>query len=491
MSAPQEPRSASASREPTHWPVAGFEDDLVDTAALAKAALPLPLLRQGLVDGRIAVRVNSLRALSLTKPLDAADIDLVLVLLKDGSPSVRGEAVRALLGARPFDRLVPALMAASSGDARLIPGITELVASVGAAAVGPLVQALRCDPETADKFVLPHLVALGEPAAKALGAALAHPDPRLRSNALAGLMLLGVPALQSAQRMVIALGRDGDSAVRQLARQALTLISRSSSPAFAEARPLPLDDFADQLADDASLKKATKQLESTALLALARDGRPLVRANAWRSLAGAGPLNPEAALLAGVAVRDSDPVVRREAALALRQVDEASFIQVLPQLLIASRDIDKTVTQAVRQAILSLGKKAVPHLISQFSARQSELAAAALHNVLLFEGDAVPQLQQALLASHPLTREFALAALQDLGGAAVDGVIDRLLDLGNDSFDGVRLRSIKALASLSPAVTKANLARLKAFADQRAQGDASLGVRNAASAWAATLASLK
>lgn len=491
MSASLEPRSASASREPTQWPVAGFEDDLVDADVLAKAALPLPLLRQGLVDGRIAVRVNALRALSLTKPLDAADVDLVLVLLKDASPSVRAEAVRALLGARPFDRLVPALIAASSADERLVPGITELVASVGAAAVGPLVQALRCDAETADKFVLPHLVALGEPAAKALGAALAHPDPRLRGNAVAGLMLLGVPALQAAQRMVIALGRDGDVAVRQLARQALTMISRSSSPAFAEVRPLPLDDFADQLADDAALKKATKQLESTALLALARDGRPLVRANAWRSLATAGPLGPEAALLAGVAVRDSDPQVRREAALALRQVEEASFVQVLPQLLLASRDLDKGVAQAVRQAILSVGKKAVPHLIGQFSARQADLAAAALQNVLLFEGDAVPQLHQALLASHPLTREFALMALQDLGGPAVDAVLDRLIELGNDSFDGVRLRCIKALTALSPAVTRAHLPRLRAFAEQRAQADASLGVRNAANAWAAALASLR
>ncbi len=489
MSATTEPRSASASREPTHWSVPGFEDDLVDAVVLKKANLDEVLLRQGLLDGRVAVRVNSLRALSLKKPLDAAVVDLVLVLLKDSSPSVRTEAVLALQGALPFERVVPALIAATMLDQKLVAPVTELVAAIGAAAVGPLLQGLRCDPETADKYFLPHLMAIGEAAARAMAAALAHPDPRLRANALAGLMLMGVSALEPAHRLVVALGRDGDPAVRSLARQALTQISRSSSPAFAEVRPLPLNDFADVLADEADLKKATKQLESTALLALARDGRGLVRANAWRSLACGGALSGEAALLAGVAVRDSEPTVRREAALALRQVDEASFAHVLPQLLLASRDQDKAVAQAVRQAILSQGKKAVPHLIGQFSARQADLAAAALQSVLLFEGDAVAQLQQALTAGHPLTREFALAALQDLGGAAVDVVLDRLVDLCNDGFDGVRLRAVRALAALTPKAVKANRERLLALANSRANNDASLAVRNAASAWAAALAS--
>lgn len=491
MSATNEPRSASASREPTHWPVPGFENDLVDAAVLKKANLEEGQLRQGLRDGRVAVRVNSLRALSLKKPLDPAVVDLVLVLLKDSSPSVRAEAVVGLQGALPFDRVVPALIAASMLDPKLVHNVTELVAAIGAPAVGPLVQGLRCDPETADKFFLPRLVAIGEPAAKALAAALAHPDPRLRANSLAGLMLMGVSALEPAQRIVIALGRDGDPAVRTLARQALTQISRSSSPAFAEVRPLPLNDFADVLVDEADLKKATRQLEGTALLALARDGRGMVRANAWRSLACGGALSPEAALLAGVAVRDSEAQVRREAALALRQVDEASFAHILPQLLLGSRDQDKGVAQAVRQAILSQGKKAVPHLISQFSARQADLGAAALHNVVLFEGDAVPALQQALTAGHPLTREFALAALQDLGGAAVDGVLERLIDLCNDGFDGVRLRAVRALASLSPKAAKAHRERLLGLANSRANNDASLAVRNAAATWASALASLQ
>ena len=491
MSASNEPRSASASREPTHWPVPGFEDDLVDAAVLKKANLDEGQLRQGLVDGRVAVRVNSLRALALRRPLDPAVVELVLILLKDSSPSVRAEAVQGLNGALPFDRIVPALIAASMLDNKLLQSVGDLIAAIGPLAVGPLLQGLRCDPETADKFFLPHLVAIGEPAAKALAAALAHPDPRLRANSLAGLMLMGVPALEPAHRMVIALGRDGDLAVRSLARQALTQISRASSPAFAEVRPLPLHDFADVLAEDADLKKATKQLESTALLALARDGRALVRANAWRSLACGGPLGPEAALLAGVAVRDSEVQVRREAALALRQVDEASFGQVLPQLLLGSRDQDKGVAQAARQAILSQGKKAIPHLIGQFIARQADLPAAALQNILLFEGDAVAALQQSLTAAHPLTREYALAALTDLGGAAVDGVLDRLIDLCNDGFDGVRLRAVRALTALSAKVVKSHRERLLALANSRANNDPSLAVRNAASAWASALASVR
>ncbi len=469
------------SREPLAWPVEGFESDLVPVEALhkAKGKLTADLLRKGLVDGRVAVRVNSVRALALQGPPADGDLDMVLVLLKDGSASVRSAATRALAGAQPADKVIAALVRAQVADPKSHADIAEVMKGYGDAAVAALMPCLRCDGAEADRAALPYLLQLGAPAQAALGKALVHPDARVRANALAGLMQFGTHALQENHRVVIALGRDADLNVRTLARQALTKVSRATSPTFSEVRPLPIEAMDAQLADEPALKKAAKALESSALLALTRDGRDLVRANAWRGLGALGPLDAAASLQAGVATRDSDVNVRREACLALRQCPEGVLADVAAPLLLATRDREKAVTQAARQALLSQGKRTVGLLIEFLANPSAMLQDAAISMLVTLEQDAAPGVTKALASPQPPVRENALIALSEIGGKGLEAATDQLVDLTRDIVDGVRAQAFRTLARLSDATLKARREALMELGRKAWREDAALVVRNA------------
>lgn len=483
----------SEHRESISWPVVGFDSDLLAPEQLKPALklLPLPLLRQALLDGRVAVRANALGALLLLGTLEPQDVDLVLVLLRDPSPSVRDAAARCAAGAEPVEQVVPAMLKALALDPKLMDSAKVCIKGYGAKALPILMSQLRTDPETADRIVLPFLMALGGPAVQAMGSALAHPDPRVRANSLAGLMTLGVEALQANSRMIVALGRDGDIAVRSLARQALTMVSRSASPLFSEVRPLPLDDFAVALADEPALKKAAKQLEAQALLALTHDGRELVRANAWRSLASLGPLSAQAALMAGVAVRDTDPRVRMEAATALRLCPDEALEQVLPSLLLATTDQDRPSALAVRQCILGQGKRVLPLLVATLGSQQGKLQNAALDTLIRFDVDAVPALRQALGAALSPIRENAAIGLGEIGGKGLDESADLLLELTKDGQDGIRAAAFRALTRTTAVTAQRNKDAWSDWARARWQEDASLAVRNAAKEFLDRLSGLK
>ena len=469
-------------REPLQWPVDDFERDLVPLDALqkAKAKLPLELLRQGLQDGRIAVRVNALVAMGLYVPLQATDVDLVLVLLRDGSPSVRSAAVRALKGAQPADKVIPALIRTQLADPKQGSDIGEVMAGYGQDAINVLMPCLRCDGEEADRAALPFLLKLGPAATAALGKALVHPDARLRANALMGLMQTGVPALQENSRVIVALGRDADLQIRTLARQALTQISRASSPLFVEMRPLPIDNMEHQLADEPALKKAAKQLEGNALLALTRDGRDLVRANAWRGLASLGPLDGLGAQQAAVATRDSDTNTRREACLALRLCPESELAVVTGPLLLATRDSDRPVSHAARQALLSQGKRTVGLLLEFLAHSNPVLQDAAIAMLVTLEQDAAPAVTKALQSPYAPVRENALIALSDIGGKGLDAALEQLVAMTADISDGVRAQVLRAIAKLSPALLKTHRERLLELGRKGWREDAVLIVRNAA-----------
>ncbi|MSQ84430.1 MAG: hypothetical protein EXR77_16370 [Myxococcales bacterium] len=470
-----------SSREPITWPVEGFERDLVSAEALnkAKGKLPLELLRQGLLDGRVAVRVNSVTALAVHGPLQLEDLDSVLVLLKDSSASVRLAATRALTGAQPASKVIPALVRAQLADPKGNTEISTVMKGYGNDAIAALMPCLRCDGDEADRAALPYLLALGEPAIAALGKALVHPDARLRGNALAGLMQAGTHTLQDNHRIIIVLCRDMDLNVRTLARQAVTKVTRATTLPFIEVRPLPIDNMDNQLAEEVALKKAAKQLETSALLALTRDGRILVRANAWRGLASLGPLDVEASMQAAVATRDSDGQVKREACVALRLCPEAALPQVAASLLLATRDSNRPVAQAARQALLSQGKKAIALLIEFLGNSSPTLQDAAISMLVTLEQDGVTTVTKALTAPQPPVRENALIALAEIGGKGLEAAMDQIVAMTTDITDGVRAQAYRALARLSDATLKAKREQLSDLGRKAWREDAVLMVRNA------------
>ncbi|MBI5607682.1 MAG: hypothetical protein HY902_02255 [Deltaproteobacteria bacterium] len=486
MSLTKAQTNRSEPAEAADWPVAGFDSDLlsIDQLKAAGKVLSAGQVRAALGDGRVAVRANAVGVLGQLGPLQEPDLSLVLVMLRDASPSVRAAAVQCAAAASEVDKAVAALLKAAAADRRLLPEIEKVVATYGAKALPALTAALRTDAETADRLVLPALLALGEPAVLALANLLADGDPRLRANSLTGLMVLGPSIMAPYHRSIVALGRDGDIAVRKLAREALTMISRSGSPALAEARPLPFDDFAVQLGDEAALKKVAKQVEVEALLALTRDGRPMVRANAWRSLGSMAPLTPEAALNAGVAVRDSDVRVRIEAAAALRQCPESVLESAVAQLLLSVADPDRNVAHAVRQAVLGQGKRVLPLLVAQMGSRSAAVQEAARAMLVHFESDAAAVLRTALGASLPSIREGAALALGEIGGKTLDDAADLLLATLKDPLDSARAAAVRSLSRTSDRLQKQNYDTWLALARNLWQNDAALAVRNAAKDWA-------
>ncbi len=301
----------------------------------------------------------------------------------------------------------------------------------------------------------------------------------MRANSLAALISLGNEGLEAMSARIRALVSDPDAAVRALARQALAILARFGKPMLIEARALPLDGFAETLVDDAALKKAGKALETTALHALTRDGRGVVRANAWHGLATLGPLPADLALEAAVACKDAEADVRREAALALRKCPAIVLGHVLPPLVIASRDADKTVAQAARQAIFSQGKQAVSHLIELFGERDGRVHEPAVALATALDHDAVPALVEALDAPLPLVRLGALQALTGIGGKALDHAAAKVLAQLTNSHDPVRAAALRAIEQLEPATCK-KFPALRSQLLQIWRADASLVVRQAA-----------
>jgi HEAT repeat protein len=443
--------------EPMVFPIEGFDTDLLPRELLQKhkKQLPRPFLFEALRDGRLAVRVNALDALTVQGPPDAAETQAISVLLKDSSASVRAAAARALQGAADPEAVVLALVPMTADkDAQVRTDVAATVRSFGAAALPVLIGCLRMDPAQADATVLPHLQALDELAREPLTAALVHPHFLVRANALAGLINLGHDALLACQRRILAMASDPATEVQALARQAGGILARYGKPLTLDARVLPLDDFADHLVDDAALKKAGRKIEAVALEALTRDGRAVVRANAWKGLASLGPLEPGLAMAAAVACKDGEADVRREAALALRHCPESVLPQVLPPLVVASRDADKTVAQAARTAIFSLGRKAAPHLVTLFGERDGRMHEPAVALAIALDADALPDIVAALDASLPLVRAHALQALAEIGGKALDDALPKALAALQDSYDPMRLHAVVAIGKMTAAAWK-------------------------------------
>lgn len=490
--AAQEQRKSTAD-EPLAPPIAGFDTDLLPRDLLAKHRKDLPRARMvaALNDGRVAVVVNALEALSVQGPPTAAELPMLTICLKAASPSVRAAAARALAEAQDVAEVVTALAPATADrDPAVRADATAVLRGFGVAALPTLIGLLRLPGPQADATLLPHIAALGHAALEPLQVALAHPFEPVRANALAGLLLLGHEALTASERRLRAMA-SGDPAteVRRLARQAVSLLAQYGRATTLPARALPLAGFGDGMLDDAALQKAGRAMELEALQALTRDGRASVRANAWKAIAALGPLDEVWALQAAVACKDAESDVRREAALALRKCPASVLPQVLPPLVVASRDADRSVAQAARTAVFSQGKLAAPQLVVLFGERDARVHAPAVALAAALEADAVTAVTEALDAPLPLVRLHALQALAAIGGKPLDAAAGKITACLRDSHDPVRGQALLTLAQLSASACK-SLKGLSEHVSTLRREDPSLTVRQAAERAALHLAAL-
>jgi HEAT repeat protein len=157
--------------QPKPFPISGFDEEIIDLAAMTKAATKIDAMamRLFLSDGRRVVRINAATALAALGEKAHDSIHQLALLLKDGEVTVREAAVAAIhtLKVDP-ETCVPALLSSleyAPGD--LLKAALAAIEAYGKNAVQPLLRGLSQRPERVRKTVLL--------AARHLGDALTKP----------------------------------------------------------------------------------------------------------------------------------------------------------------------------------------------------------------------------------------------------------------------------------------------------------------------------
>ncbi len=464
--------------------VAGFDRDLLDPKFLAGQLKKLPrdVMLTALRSGSVAVKCNALQTLQLHGKLQPEEILSIDVLLKDESPSVRSTAARSLKGAAKAEDALDALISASGDrDDRVLSDIEDVIRGFGVAIVPALVERLRVDAEIADQRILPHIASFGRPAVPHLTAAFAHDDERVRANAVAGLILLGVAILVEEQPSIQRLVDDRADSVRDLARQAMNAIYRRTRPRHMEPRPMPVVGFASKPLSDGDAKSAAKAVKVDQLIAFVHDGRAVARANVWRLFGVLGKLDTYTTALAQVALKDDEPKVRALAARALVHAPDELTQEVVHSLAKAHVKGDKHVRAAIDDTFDTLKPRTLPALIALLDERDQDVARQLIVQLTSHGDKAAKAIYEAMRAPGPVMRCGALGALTRIGGKTLDKALKDLVDMLNEPFDAARAEVVTALGGIDPKKTRKDhklINRLK----EMLNSDASLAVRLAADA---------
>jgi HEAT repeat protein len=193
------------------------------------------------------------------------------------------------------------------------------------------------------------------------------------------------------------------------------------------------------------------------------DGRVFMRRNAALVSRLAGSVPAEWALLLAVATKDSDPLVRERAILALARVD-GPLDDVVPALLRALADPEDLVRAAARDSLYNLATRRraelAPHLVRGLRDASPEASFVAAD--LLATPEAVGDLVEAL--DHPVraVREVIVAVLVRLGDRAARALVRALEDPVRRALAGQVLLQIAPL----DAAARAELDRLAASDDR-------------------------
>ncbi len=357
------------------------------------------LCRPRLSDPDLKVRRHALHCLAAAAPDEARRTALAWL---EGRPSapVRAAAwgcLKELGPARAAD--LPALLAglAKGRDC----GATEVVASVGRAAVRPLAQMLRSPDRTAR---IAAAVALGHLGPKAVGAVsqlidlLADPDEVVATSGLWALAQIGGAARAAVPRLIeLVAAHDSECGIGFSAADALAKVGRDD-PAAVAALVARLDSKRSDVVFNAISRLAEVGPAARAavprLVALYRGRRAhwQLRRHILECLAGLGTAAAAARPLLEKALGDREIRVRYAAALALGMIGPAGRAAV-PVLIEAMHDSRESWWWSMHgeQALRALGAigpaagAAVPDLIeaarAEFSPRRRRAAREALARI--------------------------------------------------------------------------------------------------------------
>jgi|GEM_PF-3496983 len=459
--------------------VAGFDSDLLDAAVLKKhaKALDRATMLAALGRGSVAVKVNALQMLAIHGKITEGEAMSVGVMLKDSSASVRSSAARAMAAVQEPSWGLKALTdATDDADETVAKDIRNTVQKFGKPALPLLIAALNCDGAVADVNVLPHIVAHGSAATEPLLAALADDRERVRTNAVAGLMMLGPSTLVSHKAQLSALARDSSDAVRSIARRAMNAIYRQTSPGQPDIAP-PSPKFADETISAADVKKLAKTPIET-LRHVARDGRAVARYNAWRCVDAGGVNDDYTIALALVAMKDEDARVRATGCSVVTSCSDERLHDVIDGLVVKTLDKDVVVRDAAWAGLDTMKKRSLPVLVDLMGERDQDKAAKLVEALADHGSGATKALIAQMDHPGPIERWNAVLALTRIGGKELEKGFKKLVELLKEPFDAARAAIVIALGEI-PARTKKDADVVDAI-EFMLEHDASLAVRTAA-----------
>jgi HEAT repeat protein len=185
------------------------------------------------------------------------------------------------------------------------------------------------------------------------------------------------------------------------------------------------------------------------LLTALGDSSAVVRANAAAALGRLGPRAEDALIRA---LGDSDPQMRRGAAIALRVNGQA--MAAVPALARHLGDDDPGVRLNAARMLSRIGPCAEPYLLNVLSSgapAAREAAADALSEAEWVSAAAVPTLLISLAEPEEPVGEFVVKAFKTIGPNAVPELVAKL----SSSDPRVRRRAACALGKLGPAASAA------------------------------------
>jgi len=363
----------------------------------------LPQLREALEDDDLRVRQGVIRALGNLGADAAPALDDLLAMLDESDPALATSFAFVSLGRLAPDRVVPAL-------------IRQL------AAPHPICRSSACS-------TLGQLGAHAAPAVPALTRACFDEDPQVVSTAISALAKLGPVAKEAAPYLLELF--DADPGFGEFGRRALLAVARDTT---LPPPPDPLD--VESL--EAQLKDPDARTAGFAAFTLGRVGAK------------------DSCDALGEALEHKDPVVRKQAALALQRIGPPS-LGVLERVAKEGRGPARRLAAAVLPRLAGADPDAVlPVALGLLGDEDPYVCTEAIRAV----GIIGPPAQEAAAAPllHCLEGEHAWMAAWALGCLHVQAAVPRLvklLDLPRGEDPRAVSTAVLALGEIGPAAESA------------------------------------
>jgi HEAT repeat protein len=463
----EEQRLAEALEDQPRW----TQDRAVEAASAlgTERALEQLVAIKPIVDAPVAARIDSFMT-----SLGARAVGPLVITLQDKDAAVRSAASGPLktIGEPAVVSLMPLIDVYDDAVRGLV---STTLGGIGEPAVEPLLTVMKQDQPGPDQgpaafrrsktAAVAAFNAMGETALEpVIGELLEHDDPsvRLAATGILGTVAAGLDDDIAAEAVPPLLGRlttDDAWAVRRRAASALAGLDEVAVNNDA-VTPLiaTLDDPRAEVRASAAQALGTLEAEAAAgplvnLLttnrigataeiagALERIGRPAiqplrgaldhpeldVRLTATETIATIG--TDEAVVPLGVALRDDAVKVRTAAANALRNLADQ---RVLPELANALGDTESSVYYGARDAMVRIGRPAVPGLLDRLGEDDTRIAYTAQQALSRIGEEAVqPLIEMMRTTGDTETVRWAAVALGEIGSEAVEPASDLLGDTG-------------------------------------------------------------